>query len=180
MSVIADGAIVPRMWRGYDDPGLPVGAYIGNFVTVGDDTGGTNIVAFHFKFESAPADGRFFNIEQLSVFLANGIAITNGFLRVLAFEALGPFIIGERQYRFQLASGLPASLIGFDYPSMPLFLGQSSRLVTADSVVQVGTFNQDLTAWSATIQGYIWEPRSILAPGGLRRPADALYGSGRG
>ena len=182
MSVIVDAPVVPRMWRGWDDPSYPVGAYIANGVLIGDATGGTMQVNFPFKFEAAPADGRFYNIEQISAFVA-GLALSpaiSGFIRVISFETLGPFVIGERQYRFLIEENLPLSSAGFDFPPMPLFLGQSSRL-TAGSIafshLQIGTANLNLSVLSVDIQGYIWEARSILsAEGGLKRPADALYG----
>ena len=180
MSVIVDAAVVPRMWRGWDDPSYPVGAYIANGVLIGDASGGVMQVNFPFKFEAAPADGRFYNIEQISAFAAGPpVASLEAFIRVISFETLGPFVIGERQYHFRITQNLPLSNAGVDFPPMPLFLGQTSRL-TAGSIafshLQIGTANLNLTAWSVDIQGYIWEPRSVLSEGGLKRPADNLYG----
>jgi len=180
MSVILDAAVVPRMWRGWDDPSYPVGAYIASSTLLGDATGGVMQINFPFKFEAAPADGRFYNIEQISAFATTSFSPPiEGFIRVISFETLASAVIGERQYRFLIGQNLPAASAGFDFPPMPLFLGQSSRL-TAGSIafshLQIGTFNVDLTAWSVDIQGYIWEPRSILSDGGLKRPVDVLYG----
>jgi len=169
------------MWRGWDDPSYPVGAYIANFALLGDATGGVMQINFPFKFEAAPADGRFYNIEHISAFVA-GLALSpaiEGFIRVLSFETLGPFVIAEQQYRFLVGGTLPLSSAAFDFPPLPLFLGQTSRL-TAGSIafshLQIGTANLNLAAWSVTLSGYIWEARSIMAEGGLKRPADTLYG----
>lgn len=177
MSVIFDAPIVPRMWRGYDDPGLPVGMYIAHFAIIGDGTGGTMQINFPFKEEDAPASGRFYNIEQISAFITVAQATPlAGFIRIVSFEALGPFIIGDRQYRFDFQTSLPASSAGFGFPPLPLFLGQTSRLANLFSHLQIGCANINLSALGVDIQGYIWEARSILSEGGLRRPADALHG----
>jgi len=178
MSVAATGGIIPRMWRGYDDPGLPVGAYIGNNVLIGDVTGGLNQIDFIFKREFAPADGRFYNIEQLNVFHTIATFV-NGGLEVRNFETLGPFLIGAREWRFDLLDNGNANATISSYVAgipLPLFIGQTSRLQSLDSVVSFTVPNINVVVHSVTIQGYIWEPRSILAPGGLRRPLDSLYG----
>jgi len=177
MSVIADSPIVPRMWRGFDDPSYPIGTYIGNFVIIGDATGGNMQIQFPFKIEGAPSTGLFYNIEQMSAFISVNLGGTfDGFIRILAFEALGPFIIGDRSYRFEFRGGSSVLSMATDVPPMPIFLGQSARLATSFSVVQIGTGNINITILSVDIQGYIWEPRSVLAEGGLKRPADNLYG----
>lgn len=177
MSVIADSAIVPRMWRGFDDPSYPVGTYISNFVIIGDATGGNMQIQFPFKIEGAPATGLLYNIEQISAFVSVNTGIPfEAFIRILAFEALGPFIIGDRSYRFDLQGGSSVLSMGTNFPPMPLFLGASARLASSFSVVQIGTGNLNATILSIDIQGYVWEPRSILAEGGVKRPADNLYG----
>jgi len=66
------------------------------------------------------------------------------------------------------------------YFPLPLFLGSVAPVASLAATIEVGADNIDATSFTVTIQGYIWEPRSIQAPGGLRRPVDSLYGGGRG
>lgn len=177
MSVVGESSIVPRAWRGFDDPSYPVGMYVANFVVIGDVTGGNMTVIFPFKEDGIPASGRLYNIEQISVFTSLNIdPPLQGFIRVLGFDSVGPFIIGERNYRFDILGGSSVISSGTNFPPMPLFLGHTGRLEGTSSEIQIGTTNVVAVLLSADIQGYIWEPRSILAEGGLKRPADILYG----
>lgn len=178
MSVAIVTPIVPRMWRGYDDPGLPESTYIAYAVSLGDGSGGTNSIEFLFKDEGIPASGRFYNIEQINVFTTQ-IVTAAAHLQIRNFEQLGPFLIGAREFRFEIQpSSNSVSCINFNegFPPLPLFLGQSSRFIGTNSLVEVGTDNTAVVILSANIQGFVWGPRSIMAEGGLRRPLDALYG----
>jgi len=178
MSVIETSSIVPRMWRGYDDPGLPIGAYIAHDVSVGDATGSTNTIQFAFKPQGQQSSGRFFNVEQWNAFLT---ATTSQSLSIQAedFDQLGPFIISIRRWGTSLiddGDGHAIISAGTVFPPLPLFLGQEGRLVGQRTDMTFVTANVNTIVFSVVIQGYIWEPRSILAEGGLRRPADSLYG----
>lgn len=177
MSVTFFAPIVPRMWRGYDNPSYPVGSYIGHGVVVGDVSGGVMQVVFNFKEDGQPVSGRFYNIEQVSSFMSfNSGSPIDGFIRILGFESLGPFIIADREYRYDLVGSTVIVSAGQNFPPLPLFIGTSGRLEGTSSEVQFGTVNLSVVAFSVDIQGYIWEPRSILAEGGLKRAADVLYG----
>jgi len=178
MTVITTGPIVPRMWRGYDDPGLPVGAYIGHNLVVGDVTGGTAFVEFNFKQINEPATGRFYSLEQCNIFTTT-TSFVNGSMAVRFFDRTGPFQISVRQYRFELKTdGISNAALRYneDFPPMPLFLGQSTRLQNELSRVAFEIANINLVVFQVVIQGFIWEARSILAEGGLRRPLDTVYG----
>jgi len=178
MTVISTGPIVPRMWRGYDDPGLPVGAYLGHLLVVGDVTGDTANIEFNFKRSGDPASGRFYNIEQINLFTTANTFI-QGSMAVRFFDRTGPFQISVREYRFDLENnGVGGAALDYHggFPEMPLFLGQSSRLSADLSRVAFSITNVNTVVFQAVIQGYIWEARSILSEGGLRRPIDSVYG----
>lgn len=178
MSVISNGPVVPRMWRGYDDPGLPVGAYIGHNVVTSDATGGNANIEFDFKLQGEPASGRFYNIEQVNIFVT-AAALVEGSMAVRLFDRTGPFQVSVRQYRFELQrdGAGNACLHHFQgFPPLPLFLGQSTRLANELSRVAFQIPNIDLVVFQVVIQGLIWEARSILSEGGLRRPIDSVYG----
>jgi len=177
MTVIGDSGISQRMWRGYDDPGLPVGMYLASQTVVGDVSGGNMLIIFTFRDEAEPVSGRFYNIEQLEV-MRSGAPI-NGFLQSINFEAVGPtgLVNFERRLRLEDDRGTfgnaldPGASVRF-----PLFLGSAQAVAALTASVNIGFPNADALVLAVSIQGYIWEARSILAVGGLRRPLDSLYG----
>jgi len=181
VTVSVSNAISRRPWRGYDDPGLPVGMYFAQNAVTGDASGGDMIIFFDFKGEGEPVSGFFYNIEQLNIF---GTQLTThpGHIVANNWETIGPVGLVNRQWRFQLesnANDITAVNEEIHFP-LPLFLGSVAPVASLSATLEVGTDNFDLTSLVATVQGYIWEPRSIQAPGGLRRPVDSLYGGGRG
>jgi len=181
VTVSVVNAIAIRPWRGYDDPGLPVGMWFAQNAVTGDASGGDMIIFFVFKGEGEPVSGRFFNIEQINFFHSDTTAKA-GHVVLNNWETIGPVGLVNRQYRFRLqsnANGLSAMNEEVYFP-LPLFLGSVAPIASLAADVEVGVDNVDLTSFVATLQGYIWEPRSIQAPGGLRRPVDSLYGGGRG
>ena len=178
MSVSQDVQVRPRMWRGYDDPGLPIGTYFASFTIIGDGTGGTMQVNFIYKNAGQPANGNFYNIEQLNAFITVAAPAQAGFIRALNFETLDAPLPIEQQWRFLFSLSLPAASSITELQQIPIFLGQTDRIFATQSSAQVGTANAAIVAMGASIQGYIWSARSVMAQGGLRRPVDALYGRG--
>lgn len=179
MTVITKVSIKQRQWRGYDDPGLPVGMYWSADSVVGDATGGFQTVQFIFRAEANPLTGRFFNIEQYVV--NKGGSDQSGVMKVSNFESVSPsgLINFERQIR--LVANSPGD---FDLSlspdlsfSTPIFLGSPDALKDLEAQVNFRFVNVDTEQLVVSIQGYIWEARSVMSEGGLRRPADSLYGS---
>jgi len=177
MAVSVSNGISIRLWRGYDDPGLPVGMYFGQNAVTGDMTGGSQTVLFVFKGANEPVSGRFFNVEQINVMHTDTV-VKNGFVQATNFETLGPVGLVNRQWRLRLqpnTNGVAAMSDESWFP-LPLFLGSVAPVPALSAQVEVGVDNVTVSSFIATIQGYIWEPRSVQAPGGLRRPLDSLYG----
>jgi len=178
MSVNINQTIVPRMWRGYTDPGLPIGAWIASAFVIGDATGGNSQLSFVFKAGGEPSSGRFFNLEQVDVF-KNTATAENVSLQAQNFDRIRPpFVTSIRRWRYRLElDGDGAAAIDISQSiATPLFLGQVARLASERTEVTVQANNTDGVTLFGTIQGYIWEARSILSEGGLRRPVEALYG----
>jgi len=181
MTVSVFDSISIRPWRGYDDPGLPVGMYFAQNAVTGDASGGDMLILFQFKGENEPVSGRFFNIEQVNVF-HSAAPNKDGHFVANNWETIGPVGLVNRQWKFTLTAndnGVSAMSNNLYFP-LPIFLGSVAPIASLAADFEVGIDNVDLTSLVATIQGYIWEPRSIQAPGGLRRPVDSLYGGGRG
>jgi len=181
VTVSVVNAISIRPWRGYDDPGLPVGMFFSQNAVTGDASGGDQIIFFVFKGEGEPVSGRFFNIEQINCF-RTGIVTAPVHIVANNWETIGPVGLVNRQWRVRMSDN-DNDVVAMDehnYFPLPLFLGSVAPLASLAADVEFGVDNIDLTSFVCTIQGYIWEPRSIQAPGGLRRPVDSLYGGGRG
>jgi len=178
MTVIGVGPVQPRMWRGYDDPGLPVGTYISQGLVIGDASGGTMEVEHQFKLAGIPGSARFYNIEQLNVF-STELLQDSGFMIFVGFEDLPTINVTVQRWTFALINdGGSFTTMGFgQFPLLPVFIGQSTPDASVLAAVRLGTPNKGAgIILQSVIQGYIWEPRSTQAPGGLRRPLDALYG----
>lgn len=180
MSIVFNAHVKQRSWRGYDDPGLPVGMYFAQGAVTGDASGGNQIVIFNFRNEGSPASGRFYNIEQMSAFH------TDNTTRIYALVATNWESVSEaglinRQWMGQVeaTTNAVASMSTRAQTPLPLFLGITSPVASLAAQVELHISNINLTSWVVTIQGYIWEPRSVLVQGGLRRPVDSLYGGGR-
>jgi len=179
MTVAGETGIAQRIWRGYDDPGLPVGMYRALTSVTGDMSGGNMLITFIYRNLGDSLTGRFYNIEQLEVNRTG--SPTNGFLQSENFETVGPtgLINFERRIRLDASGG---SFVNAMNPGesvkLPLFLGSSQAVPALAAEVNIGFANTNLLVLVASIQGYIWESRSIMAEGGLRRPQDSLYGGG--
>lgn len=180
MAVTATETIRQRIWRGYDDPGLPVGMWAGWVQATGDVSGGD--VSAHLDFDPVELSpnrraGRFYNIEQLEMSQsASGNDAAQLLLVNWSIEINGAFT--NREYVAQLSTTQAgtSSLFLQNTLRRPIFLGQAAqRGVTAS--VRMVLDNVDSVVYIMWAEGYIWEGRSTQHPGGLRRPVDSLYGA---
>ena len=180
MTIAVSTTIRRRPWRGYDDPGLPVGMYVGQHTVAGDASGGDMIIFFDFKGEGEPVSGFFFNVEQINVF-ASVTTVTIAHAVATNWETIGDAGLVNRQWKLGMQNNLNdvSALDSDTYFPLPLFLGSVAPIASLAATLEFGTDNLGVAeSFTATIQGYIWEPRSIQAEGGLRRPVDSLYGGG--
>jgi len=178
MSVTAVTPVSPRMWRGYDDPGLPVGTYISLGLVIGDASGGTITVEHQFKTIGNPASARLYNIEAFNAFSTLNSDV-RGSLRAVGFEELPTANVTVQRWTYELQTdGSAFGVIDFSkLPRLPIFIGQSTPDAATLAAVRASVPNPGAgIVFQSVIQGYIWEPRSAQASGGLRRPLDRLYG----
>ena len=178
MSVTNDVGARQRTWRGYDDPGLPIGMWYAWVVGQGDASGGDNTLIIEFDpVEIARISGRFWNVEAIEVSNTRGTLEGPCALHIINFAPLIGGATINRMRTVQLVVNELADQ-AIDIASQlarPIFLGTSALpTVTASlRIVLDNTDGEDTTFWA---EGYIWGGRSVLAEGGLRRPADSLYG----
>jgi len=177
MTVTALFTIKQRTWRGWDDPGLPVGAYIAAQTVAGDASGGNAVIFFEYALEGAPVSGFFYNVEQITAHTTDA-ATSTGSLRATNWESIGPTGLADRQWHLVLATdgATDAQLLYTDLPKFPIFLGQPQAVPALATSLEFRIPNVLNRVLLATVQGYIWHPRSVQVDGGLRRPIEALYG----
>ncbi len=178
MTAIFEVHVDQRIWRGYDDPGLPSGMWVAQGAVTGDATGGLQAVQCVFR-QGGVASGRFFNIEQIEVFHSSS-ATKDVALIASNWDRVSAVGLINKQWRAEIrgnANGVSAMSTNTAFP-LPIFLGVTAVVPEIPSQVQVSILNVDLTSLVVTIQGYTWGPRSVMAEGGLRRPADSLFGGG--
>jgi len=177
MTISVSVTIQQRLWRGWADPGLPVGAYIASQVVTGDASGGNQIIFFDFAGEGDPVSGRFYNIEQISSHHTDNADI-DGVMIATNWESIGLTGLVNRIWAIRYTSSATgdSGLDGSRLPKLPIFLGQPQPVPDLASTFEFRIPNVLNRPLAAQIQGYIWEPRSVSVDGGLRRPIEALYG----
>lgn len=176
MTISVSFPIFPRPWQGYDDPGLPIGMWIGQGETLGDASGGNQNVSLIFKGEGELLGARFYNLEQVEAHSTN-LTLAVGSLVLENFDVNGPTGLADRRLHLPFGSDgvTNSALIDGIGPRLPKFLG---RPVVVDVITQIrlqvaNVLNETVFF---TAQGFIWLPRSLLEDGGLRRPVDSMYG----
>jgi len=178
MTVIGVFGVTQRAWRGYEDPGLPVGMWFAQGSTVGDASGGDMTVRLQFIPAEQPVSGRWYNLEQLELQATTFVAV-NGFLRIQNLGNIGPVGLVNRLIHLRLEpvdDGTSNALGAEPGVKLPLFMGRPG-VPTLNASLDLGIQNLGAgESLTATAQGYIWQPRSLMAEGGLRRPIDSLYG----
>ncbi len=174
MSVVATVPVIQRPWRGYEDPGLPVGMWIAQGTILGDASAGSATIIFIFKPEGEPLGARFYNVEQIELHTTRNASV-NGSLSPVNFDIISSTGLVNRQHHFDLESdNITDSALASALP-LPMFLGRP-QLVDLEAQLLARIPNTLNETFFFTGQGYIWEPRSLLEDGGLRRPIDSLYG----
>lgn len=175
MSVQAVFPVIQRPWKGYEDPGLPVGMWVAQGTVTGDMSGGSQDIFFVFKGEGEPLGARYYNLEQLEIHHTSPVN-RQGSLHLNNFDIVGTTGLVNRQIHFNLlADNVTDSSLRTGDVRLPIFVGRP-QLVDLEAQIQCRLNNITTEVLFCTGQGYIWEPRSLLTDGGLRRPLDSLYG----
>jgi len=179
MTVTGTFRVDIRPYSGFSDPSLPIASYIGQGGLVGDASAGDLFFNFIFQDGDEPRISEMFNLEQYSID-TNSTADIEGALQTLRMDQLAPNRPASPQiWRFVVINigGLlsPISAIQMRDPMLPLWLGAPNG-DEGDKGIRIQMPNNDLEFYAVTLQGYIWGPRSVLADGGPRRPANGFFG----
>jgi len=175
MSILANFGIFQRPWRGYVERGLPVGMWIGQGSLLGTASGGAQSIGLVFKSEGEQLGARFYNVEQIEVHTTE-VTATAAALVIENFDIVSTTGLINRRMTLPLGSdSVTDSAMNTAGPRLPIFLGRP-QLVGLSANLKAERSNSLNETLFFTAQGYIWEPRSLLEDGGLRRPLDSLYG----
>jgi len=176
VTVSTEVAIQRHIYRGYDDPGLPVGRWFAWVRGTGDVSGGSNrlVVIFHQEGRNIPS--LFYNLEYLE--LVNSVNSSDAV--GVFISNLVPLIEGSslaRQLTVSLAANDNdnAAMRPIDLLPRPIPLGQPT-LPDVEAHLAFATDNVDGETLDVYCEGYVWTGRASEAPGGQRRPPDAYYG----
>jgi len=177
VTVFTDFRIDTRPYSGYADPSLPIATYIAQGSTVGDASGGQMNIAFIFQDGDAPRTTEMYNLEQLAMDTSINAAAL-GTMRLLRMDSLStnrPAFGQSWSLLLPASQGSSENALGIGALALPLWFG-APNVDEGDALVRFIFSNVDLELYLVTIQGYIWGPRSVMAPGGPQRPVGSLFG----
>lgn len=167
-----------RPYSGYDDPGLPIGAWIAQGGIAGDASGGQVIMDFLFKQGDDNLVTELYSLDQISVDTTSATTIEI-VMETLNMDSLAFNRLASTQKWIMQARNVGSTLGGNVVPldeiqALPIWLG-SPNATEGDSGLRYRFLNIDLILFAVLLQGYIWGPRSVLAEGGPRRPVGGLF-----
>jgi len=176
MAVTTSFDVHPRPYSGYANPSLPIASYIAQGTEVGNGTGGSLFLQFLFQRAAARDVSELYNLEQFSIHVDEAADIGAN-LETLAMDHLfgqEPAILQRYSLLLDFAGvGLGNASQVRDQGALPLWLGRPQTGL--DAGIRLEFVNTLLVNYSATIQGYIWGPRAVLAAGGPQRPPQGYF-----
>lgn len=178
MPVISNFRTEMRPYSGYRDPSLPVGAWIANGALIGDLSGGFIQMNFLFQFGQQPLNSQLYNIERFSADISASLSLL-GEIQTRQMDNLAPGRpVGVQRWIFDITGDNVnnASCKLDSFSGLPIWLG-SCQEAFLECGVRFQFQNLDGLTHTVTVQGYVWDPRSVLAPGGPQRPPNGFLGS---
>ena len=165
-----------RPYSGYDDPSLPTATWVAQAGRAGDASGGNINLDFLFQRDDDALTSELYSLEQIAIDVTSGTA-QGGSIQTINMDDLAPNRpLTDQLWSFSLnpaISGLASLRMDLSM-LLPLWLGSPNR-AEGDSGIRFFLTNVNLRLYQIVIQGYQWGPRSILAPGGPRRPVGGLF-----
>jgi len=160
-----------RPYTGYVDPAFPIGAWIGSGRLLGNATGGVAQMNFLAQQSEAQRVTELYNIEQVAVSVDHNSTILAAMFTE-QMDVLNPNVRATQvqRWRILLTSDSNDAIMSLgDLAGLPIWLGAPTDGGAAAGISF--TFpNIDTRNYDVTVQGYIWGPRSMVAPGGPQRP----------
>lgn len=165
-----------RPFSGFNDPRLPIAAYIAQGGSVGDVSGGSVLMAFQFS-GTGPRVSEMYNLEQLAVDTSADAAdqllmTTQGMDQLAPTREASP----QKWHFATVGDSVAESAVQllFAGSALPVWLGAPNSEGEGSSL-RFEFANTNLRLYAVTIQGYVWGPRSVLADGGPQRPLGGMF-----
>jgi len=164
-----------RPYSGYDDPGLPIATWVAQAGRAGNASGGTINLDFLFQEDGTPLISELFSLEQMAIDVSTGSSV-GGSMLTINMDTLAPNRqLTDQRWNFNLIAFNNIRAMTLQSANiLPIWLGSPNR-AEGDSGIRFFFTNVDLLLYQVVLQGYMWGPRSILAPGGPRRPGGGLF-----
>jgi len=177
VAVTTDFDVFVRPYSGYEDPSFPIATYIASGTEVGNGTGGTMVLRYLFQRAVAQDISELYNIEQFAIHVDENMDIGAN-IETLNMDHLGgPILALIQRWNLLLdfaGVGMGCATSIQSQNGLPKWLGRPQTGV--DAGVQIEFVNTLLVNYTATLQGYIWGPRAVLAQGGPQRPPFGYFG----
>lgn len=181
MSIAISVPATIRPFNGYADPGLPIGAWLGRIAVLGDASGGIMSVNIRMQLAGNNAAYLFWSLEQIMI---NSTVAVSRTVRLQVIN-MDPFPIQPStgalsdNYHVDIGNsgaGSTAENMALQDANagLPLFMGRPDPNGN-NAGLTIDDANSDGLSLAVRAQGYVWSARSVVAPGGLRRPVDGLY-----
>lgn len=179
MAVSGNFRVDTRPYSGYAEPSLPQAAWIAQAGIAGDASAGLLIINFLFQLSANRRVTESYNLEQISIDISD--ATDEDFLMsTLNMDSLSPARPASPQkWIWELGTDgeSDAALKADKMNGLPLWLGAPTIPAGSSSAgLRFTTDNVNGRLYAITVQGYIWGPRSVLAPGGPQRPVNGFFG----
>lgn len=178
MAVATNFRIERQAWNGSDWPGYPTGVWVGQGAVAGDGSGGDIQARFLFQLSAEALSAQLYSLEQLSVEFA---AISIGRQLIMETRNMGRLTtdrpMANRAWQMPVIDGIAgASQDAMRSDALPrtIFLG-APNAPAVECALLFATLNATGTTLTAALWGYVWDPGALNAPGGLTKPADALW-----
>jgi len=169
-------AVNTRPYSGYTDPALPIASYIAQGTDLGTVTGGSLFLEFPFQLAAGPDVSNLYNLEQFAIHVDQNLNIGAN-LETFAMDHLaGPLVALIQRWSLLVNFGGGGLGNANDFGTMaglPVWLGRPQTGL--DAGLRFELINTLNVTYTATIQGYIWGPRSVLAQGGPQRPQSGYF-----
>lgn len=175
MAVTADIRIERLPWAGYDDPSLPEAAWVTQGGVSGDVTGGTMQLRVVFLEASSRQSARMFNLEQFHIHLGTNVTLQGQTLTENMGHLTAQRGLTTVGWGFTVTARASLSEAPIDHLSKAIWLG-APNLIGGRSSLAFAVANTDGSSINLSAYGYVWGPRSVLAPGGPQRPVNSPFG----
>jgi len=171
VSIYGTATLSYRPWRGFDEPQLPTQWWVIYGTVLGDSSGGSRIIDAYFGYAAQALNSRSYSLETWNAIdtenVARGVQVN-----FISFDGVGGFAHSPNlDFPMVVSDGIARTDRKIN---IPVWIGQPATTV-ANAQLRVTVPNTNGATFSYVAGGYVWSPRSMMAPGGFQRPMQGIY-----